>query len=70
MVVQQSAVIVTQIGRVFAKQFIRELFHLQYPLSAKSPEEGNVPVKAQTSGELSDQVKKYVIVMMIVKMMF
>jgi len=25
MVVQQSAVIVTQIGRVFARQFIREL---------------------------------------------
>ena len=39
--------------------------HPHHLLSAKSPVEGNVPVKAPTSGELSDQIKKYVIVMMM-----
>ena len=43
--------------------------HHHHPLSAKSPVVGNIPVKAPTSGELSDQIKKYVIVVMIVKMM-
>ena len=33
--------------------------HHHHPLSAKSPVVGNVPVKAPTSGELSDQIKKY-----------
>jgi hypothetical protein len=39
--------------------------HPHHLLSAKSPVVGNVPVKAPTSGELSDQIIKYVIVKMM-----
>ena len=35
-----------------------------------SPEGGNAPVKAPTSGELSDQIKKYVVVMIMKMLLF